>query len=275
MAISLPYQLTKTLLCALNEMQAITGVDPLYLTNTTLNSKYNIYPTTLPAASPKLSFFGIGIRGFKNLDDENLSAPYIPSSKNLDLYTPIPFRIVPIDDDLTPTERMNYRMRVMRTIGDESYWAYYLKKLEIIDNRVKIIRTNITTGVEEVLDELDSSNLTPTPTVTSAEAVTQATEKISVSLSASINITGNEVIEAINVLYNGNLLRARVSEIGLYTANDQLVTMSDGLGGTFESNEAIFAALAYHYTNQGINFSTPDADETMLLRLDSASSFLV
>lgn len=272
---SLPFQLTKTLVCALYELQAISNVDPSYFPNTTLNYKYNIFPTELPVKAPKLRYFGIGIRGFKNLDDQNLAAPYVPSAKNLDLYTPLPFRVVPIDNDLTPAERLNYRMRVMKTIDNVSYWCYYLKKLSFVDNSVNIIKTNLLTSEETTLNELDSSDLTPTPVNTSAEGTIETTEKISVALTAGMQITGEEVIEAINVLYGGNLLKAVVSEIGIYCGDDQEMTMNDGLGGTFVSDEAIFASLCYHYCSLGTSFGTPSHVENLAIRLASASAFLI
>ena len=229
---SLPYQLTKTLLCGFYELQNIANVDPKYFINSTLNYKYNIFPTETPSATPKLRYFGIGIRGYKNLDDQNLSAPYVPSAKNLDLFSPIPFRVVPVDDDLTTTERSNYRMRVLKTINGESYWCYYLKKMTFVDNSVQIIQTDLTTNVETVLSDLDTSDLTPTPTNTSAESTVETTKKIDSSLTTNIQILGSEVIEAINVLHDGNLLRANISEIGIYCGNDQEMTLNDGVGGT-------------------------------------------
>ncbi len=274
-AIALPFQLTKTLTCALYELQAITKVDPLYLPDTTLNHKYNNFANELPATSPKLAYFGIGTRGFKNLDDNNLAAPYIPSAKNLDLFSPIPFRVVPVNNDISPAERANYRMRVLRTISGQQYWCYYLKKVSFINNRVQIIKTDLTTGVETVLTELDPANLTPVPTDTSVEDVTETNEKISVALTANVQITGEEVIEVINVMHGGNLLRSVVSEIGLYVGTDKDVSMSDGLGGHFTAPEAIFASLAYHYTSLGTSFSTPSRVENVSIRLNSASAFLL
>ena len=275
MPVALPYQLVKTLTMALNEIQGVANVDPRYLMNTTLNYKYNMQPAELPAEPPKIAYFGIGTRGFKNLDDGNLAAPFIPSASNLDLYEPLPFRVVPIDSDLTPADRAKYRMRILKTIGGESYWCYYLKKLAIIDNRVKIIQTNVTTGEEEELEVLDSNFLTPTPGDTSAEGTSVATTKVSVALTANLQITGEEVLEAVNVIYNGNMLRAVVSEIGIYTGRDQTVAASDGIGGTFNTTEAIYTQLGYHYTSLGTPFGNPSRVENVLMRINSASAFLL
>lgn len=273
--VSLPYQLTKTLICALYELQGISKVDPRYLINTTLNYKYNNFPNELPQDSPKIQYFGIGIRGYKNLDDATSSAPYVPSAKNMDLYTPLPFRVVPVDNDLSVVERANYRMRILKTIGGQQYWCYFLKKLSFVDNSVNIIETDLVANTETVISSLDEADLTPTPTQNSAEDTVVTTKKVSVALTANMKITGEEVIEAINVLHNGNLLKANVSEIGVYCGEDKTVTMNDGLGGTFSGTEAMFASLCYHYCSLPTSFSSPLRVENVSLRIASASSFLI
>jgi len=275
MAVALPFQLTKTLLCAINEIQGISDVTRQNFINATLNYKHNHYPDQLPALPPKIAYFGIGINGAKNLNDSNLSAPYVPSAANMDLFEPLPFRVVPIDNDLTPTERANYRMRVLKTIGGSDYWCYYLKKLVIIDNKIKILDIDLTSGTEVEIDTLDPSNLTPTPMNTTAEGEVDATSEIRVALKANINITGAEVVEAVNVLHGGNLLKAKISEIGIYTGNDQEVQGSDGIGGTFTYTDSIYTQLAYHYTNLGNDFSDQSRNENVVMRISSASAFIV
>ncbi len=275
MPVALPYQLTKTLTCAINEIQGISNVPPRYLLNTTLNHKYNVQPDVLPSTPPKLGYFGIGVKGFKNLDDNTLSAPYKPSASNLDLFEPIPFRVVPITDDIIPTERLNYRIRTLKSINGVDYWCYYLKKLSILDNRVKIIQTDILTGEETEIEELDSNNLYPTPTDTSAEGTTTSTSKISVALTANLQITGTEVLEAINVMYGGNLLKSVVSELGIYTGLDQLITASDGQGGVINITESIYTQLAYHYTSLGTPYTSPSRIDNIMIRINSASAFII
>jgi len=273
--VSMPFQMTKTLVCALNELQSISKTDPLYLINSTLNHKYGVKPDELPAVPPRIAYFGIGTRGYRNLDDQNLSAPYIPSAKNLDLYTPLPIRMVPVANDLTATERANYRMRVLMAIGGHEYWAYYLKKLTIVNNQVRIISTDLTTGVETDLSELNPSDLTPVPTTTSAEGTIISNTRISVALTANISILGEEVLEAVNIIHAGNLLRANISEIGVYSGNDQTISMSDGVGGFFNGTESIYTQLAYHYTWTGTGMANPTHVENRLLRISSANAFLI
>lgn len=275
MSAILPFQLTKTISCMLAELGGIADVEPRYMMNTTLNYKYNNQQDIVPDKTPKLGYFGIGIKGFKNLNDQNLAAPFIPSAANLDLFQPIPFRVVLVTNDLTQTERNNYRMRIQKNVNGTAYWCYYLKKLTINDVRIKILSTDITTGEETEVDSLDPNNLNPIPVDTTAEGNTAVKNKISVSLTASLQITGAEVLEAIDVLFGGDLLKSVVSEIGIYTGTDQSVSASDGQGGNFNMTESIYTQLAYHYTSLGTTFSSPSRIENVTMRISSASAFLI
>lgn len=270
MNIALPSQLTKTLICAHLELENITPVVQKSLLDYSLNTKYNILPTNMPVANPKLRYFGIGIRGFKNLNDQQMSAPYIPSASNMDMFTPLPFRIVPVTSDLSAAERDNYRMRVSVNFGGVDYFAYYLKKLTIIDNTVKFILTDLVNNVESELATLDSTNLTPLPSITTAEGVVTPTSQITTSVTASMIITGEEVHEAINVIYNGDMLRAKVSEIGVYTGEDFTNTVNNT---TY--TESIYTHLAYHRCNIGSDFSDITKVDTVNMRINSAKAFLI
>lgn len=271
---ALPYQLTKTLTGAILELEGVTDTIRREFLNSTLNSKYDVDPDTLPTASPKIAYFGIGINGKKNLD-ENLSAPYIPSPANMDIFEPVPFRVVPTDADLTASEKSNYRMRVMRTFDGIDYWCYYLKRLTILANQVKIISTEIASGVETDIDVLDPNNLTPVPGNTTAEGAAAGTDRLSVVLDAEMRITGAEVVEAINVLYSGNLLKAHISEIGIYSGEDKNISAPDGLGGTISYDESIYTQLQYHYTNLGSDYSDMSRIEDVKLRLSSSKAFII
>lgn len=276
---SSPTRLTKTLLYALLEAQATSNVDYRYFMNTTLNSKYTIEETREPAVKPTLNYFGIGISGFRNIDGLTLAAPYEPNYSHMDLFQSIPFRCVPIDNDLTDAERTNYRMRVrIQVDGLGEFWAYYLKKINYASDSVQIIETDETTGIEEVVESLDSSkwlNPDPADARTTNEAAVATTKFRSVVKDGLITITGAEVVEAINILFGGNLLRARVSELGFYSGSDELITVSNNAGGTMDYMEAIYAQLAFHYTSTGSDFSDTSKISNNRLRTSSAEAFLL
>jgi len=272
MTLALPSQLTKTLACAHLELQNSSPVAPFYQKTSTINSKRGILSQTEPVSIPKFRYFGIGVKGFKNLNDAQSSAPFIPSSANLDLYQPIPFRCVPVDEDLSALERAQYRMRVPMVINGENYYGYYLKLLEILDAEVKIIQTDITTGVQTELEGFTVGNLNPVPTITTAEGAAVATSEISVSITANMQITGAEVHESVIAVFNGDLLKARISEIGIYSGED-LPAQNDGQGGTY--TEAIYTQLGYHYCNLGNDFSDSSKIDNIGLRISSANAFLI
>jgi len=272
-SVVLPYQVTKTLMLAFHELQdSVPIINKEYLNNFTLNYKYNILSNDLPSSSPKIKYFGIGINGFKNIDSENGGAPYIPKTSNLDLYEPIPFRIVPLNSDLSPEERAQYRMRVERTINGLQYACYYLKVLNVLNDSVDIITTNINTGEESSGNsQLNSDNLYPEPSDTVLEGTVSDTYETNVSITCEATITGTEVIEAVSILYGNDpntILKARISEIGLYAGEDKVIDTQNNI------KEAIYTFLGYHRTSLGTDFSDPSTTSKLKFKLSSANSFL-
>lgn len=269
-----PFEVTKTILGIRNELIGITALQHNPLLDTTLNYKYGNNADVVPSEKPKVAYFGIGINGAYNVDDGNLSTPYIPSMQNMDLYAPIPFRCVPLDEDLTPAERSNYRMRIRQTINEQDFWCYYLKKITFVDTDVQITRTDPTTQEEEAF-ELDTNNLNPTPQVPSATGV-QAAEgtEVNVTTNCKLQILGSEVLEAVSAMY-GDPRRANVSEIGVYTGLDQTVTGQDSEGNDIDYLEAVYAQMAIHYCSIGFPFLSAGAVKDMSLRLGKSNVMLL
>ena len=100
--------------------------------------------------------------------------------------------------------------------------------------------------------ELQSKYLNPTPVIPSTDG-TQNTNVIdvNVSLRVAMNITGAEVLESINVLYQGDLRYARISEYGVYSGIDKQVTGYDANNVAFTYLEAVYAQLAYKTCTTG------------------------
>ena len=250
-------QIGKVLLGITRELEAYSGITPSYDIQSTLNAKYNTFASLLPTSLPTVGYFGIGIGGSYNVSNLNLQEPYPVLQTNMDLYQPIPFRCVPVLQDLTAAERAAYRMRVRRTINGSDYFCYYLKVVTFDQSTVSITETNPTTGVLSPY-VLDYSNLNPTPpAVSSTGTVTTASTEINVSITSTLPVTGAEVTESINVLYNGDLRYATISEIGLYSGQDQTVTGLDGSGNNISYLEAVLAQLNIQYTWNGDDFSNP------------------
>lgn len=249
----------KTILGIKNEISAIlNGSSYSPDLDTTLNSKYNNYPNMSPSSVPKLGWFGIGINGHYNVTDTNVSQARIPSMTNMDLYEPIPFVCVPLDEDKADY-RVKYRMRHIRTIGSIKYVEYYLKPLQLVDSTIRIVRIDPNTQ-KEVEYELDSSNLYPVPPIPQTSGVIEGTSaEIQVSQKFMLPISGSEVCDPVSVIYDGDIRRARLSEYGLYTGEEAVVTGYDSSNIAFQYTEVICAQLAVHTTTIGMDGTNPSS----------------
>jgi len=272
------FHITKTILGIKNELLGITNIANDPNLDTTLNYKYGVFADETPATKPVVAYFGIGVNGFKNLDDGNLSTPYIPSMENMDLYEPLPFRCVPIDEDISTVERAKYRMRVRKTFNSVDYWCYYLKLLEFTDVAVQITQTDPET-LQENPYTLDVSNLTPIPYVTEVDVNGQTGEtiegsEINVSLNCKAVITGEEVLESVGVIYD-DPRRAVISELGIYTGVDKVVTGVDYLDNPLQYTEGIYSQLAVHQCSIGTPFGTIQSTKELNIRLSEDNTMLL
>lgn len=82
----------------------------------------------------KVQYFCIGTGGVNNGTPLEMAKPRNHESR---LYNMVPFRCVPIEYDLSESQRSNYRLRRRERIKDRWYFTYYLKKFEIGDIRVE------------------------------------------------------------------------------------------------------------------------------------------
>lgn len=250
------FRSTKVIPGIRRELQGYMGLTPAYDTLGTLNAHYNVRPSDVPTALPTVRYFGIGIGGNRNISDTNRSVPQEVSKHNMNLYKPIPFRAVPVEQDLTAVERANYRMRVIRTINGNDYALYYLKSMVLASNDVKITKTDPVTGLETDYT-IDYTNLTPVPpTVDINGNVTDEAKEVNVTSTASLIITGAEVTEAISVLY-GDLSYAKISEIGVFSGQDKQITVNDATGTPFVYAESILTQMEMHFTWDGDSFANP------------------
>lgn len=247
----LNYVTTQTVLGAYQNLANMLPQSFVANPKTTINYKRGVYPDMVPVATPLIRYFGWGIGGHYNVDDTNIQAPYVPKQRDMDLYRPMPFRLVPLDEDLTPLERQNYRMRVREEHHGQSYWAYYLKTIVYDEQGIQITRVNPTTGVEEPY-ELNELDLTPTPEKPSTDGVTEnIVPQINVHTRLTLRLSGTEVLEAINVIFNGDMRYASVSEWGIYTGEDRSVSGVDHNNNNFNYTEAIYARLVEKQCNTG------------------------
>lgn len=249
----------ETLSGMIDSLEQRFDVTPRNDLNTTLNTKWNILPARVPTKAKKVGYFCIGIGGRSN-DGGNLSSAQPVLGTNMAPYTPIPFRAVPLVNDLTAPERANYALRVVKSYNNVPYALYYAKKIELSQDKVQLLRTD---PVSQTTTEyqLDPTNLSPTPPVGGSNGViSDIADSVSVVVPATATITGLEVYEAVNVLFGGDPRYAVVSEIGFISASAETATAQDANGTNFNYLELIAAQMVDHYTWIGMPFvSTQDS----------------
>lgn len=257
-----------TILGSLNNLEALLPISSKEEKETTLNYHYNIFPNEPKPADLKLRYFGVGIQGTYLLNDEGVNAPLFPKQTDMNFYTPLPLRCVPFNEDLTPSERAQYRMRYVFEKNGQQYVAYYLKPI-IFPSGVKITRVNAATLIEEPY-ELDSANLSPVPTKPSVDDTTGSLgnrDEINVSVAMDLSISGKEILEAVNVMYDGDILKGAVSEYGLFTGADKLVSTLDSDGVNFQYTEAIYTQMFLKQCCVKATFESPSTivDKQLIL----------
>ena len=285
---------TDTILGMINQYQAMMGnnIPYEYLPDTTLNSKYgvcvpvrtnNVWSNVPPAGrAPAIAYFGVGIRGFYNITSDDdispLSQPYAPMATEMDLYRPIPIRCVPIEEDLDATAISAYRMRTVITVNGNAYACYWLKKIEFETSlNVNTVSSN---GSVSAFDFTNlSDNLNPTPIAPTTPTISAGSSKVVVSANIKCVLSGSEILEAINVLYHGDLRRARISEWGIYTGVDGTNTRSyiDSNGNSAEGTytEALYVQLAAKRCTTGVDLSNSSSEQHEVLTIQNGNLLLI
>lgn len=249
-------------------LQQIQGLTPISYLNCSLNAKYSVFPTTMPTSRGALLYFGVGIGGRRVVSSTSLTEAQPIAETNMDLYQPIPIRIVPYDQDLTPTEQANYRMRTVMTVNGQKYIAYYLKLLVQNTTQPEFMTLN-TSGTSQPFTP-DPLNLTPTPPTPSTDGtVNTVGAEINVVTISTVSVTGQEISEAVNVLFNGDSRYAMLSELGLYTGSDQTMTYTNANGQSQTYTESLNTKLHTMATDIGYNVAMPSSEWTEQFYLGS------
>lgn len=201
------------------------------LENSTLNQKFDVFASDTPALNeyPSLKYAAIGNKGVDYEIGTNnyiLTKPVSHLPRHSSLYNFIPFIVRPINNDLTSTERAQYRMRVITAIGGVQYAFYYLRVLNL-DNvipSVEMRNVNDTVITSSVFSPT-LSDLSPTPPVVSNVNLNNpngdylvSTAKINFTLSAT---DISEIMDACSLIY-GDSRYAVISEIALCTGIDKV-----------------------------------------------------
>ena len=217
---------------------ALLGFNVDIKPNSTLNQKFDLFPNEIfnSGETPTVKYITIGNGGHTasmGVDGLPLINPVPHSPRHAALYNHLPFIIREVGEDLTPGERLLYRLRVPRTIDGVNYICYYAKALDLSLVEPKIELRNNTDGIITATDFTPSlADLNPVKPVIPVNGNITSTGNYLAS-TAKIEFVMNEaeiteLLNACNIIY-GSDNYAFISEIGLCSGVDR--TLMGNFGG--------------------------------------------
>ena len=217
---------------------ALLGFNVDIKPNSTLNQKFDLFPNEIfnSGETPTVKYLTIGNGGHTasmGVDGLPLINPVPHSPRHAALYNHLPFIIREVGEDLTPGERLLYRLRVPRTIDGVNYICYYAKVLDLSLVEPKIELRNNTDGIITATDFTPSlADLNPVKPVIPVNGNITSTGNYLAS-TAKIEFVMNEaeiteLLNACNIIY-GSDNYAFISEIGLCSGVDR--TLMGNFGG--------------------------------------------
>lgn len=247
---------TRTLEAAALQTASFVGIAHTYPEHSTLNELLGIEVGMYPPATvwPQMRYAVIGYGGHRpqlTTDGRNITLPIQHRTTDLGLFSPLPFILRPITGDLSAVERAKYCLRRLETHNAVICAAYYGKRLDftgaIVERQLNTVTDEQTQSISDVV--YSSANLSPTPTVLQANQVNLASgQYVSPICKIWVGLDNEwEANELLNVsrLKFGDEYGALISEIGLVTGTDKLIS-ADSVSGGFMFNEVIGAQLAAH-----------------------------
>lgn len=250
--------------------------------NSTLNQKFNLYPNEVPRVNeyPALGYIGIGNKGATYEVTQSgyvLTTPIPHLPRDASLYNFIPFVVRDIFNDLSSTERLNYRMRVPVTINGTPHVAYYLKVLDTSNITPTVELRNVNNGVITTSSFTPSlSDLAPTPPNLSNSNLNNPNGDYLVS-TAKINFLLNqqdinEILNACNLLF-GDPRYAVINEISLCTGVDRV--LQGTFGNTTSNYTESIATQVAAFISQYHALTTNTTQVEILLDIGSVEPLLV
>jgi hypothetical protein len=183
-------------------LELLTRQIPRAQQQMTLNQLLNINANiTVPNSSlieRMICLVGLGRGGATLQFSDVLDA----RASDLNIFDQIPFRTVPVNADLPSEERAKYFMRTIKVINEQTYYAYYLKKITPSEIYVKHQETNYVPKPEDNNPEKNPSDpLSLYP--------------IQIFLTIPIDISSKDVKE-FYIAEDGNLRKSRFNEMSIY-----------------------------------------------------------
>lgn len=219
------------------------------LPNSTLNQKFNLFKDELPAINeyPVLGYLGIGNKGATyEMTDTGfvLTNPVRHLARDASLYNFIPFLVRDINNDISSTERLKYRLRVPIPVNGTTYVAYFLRALSISDLVPSVELRNVD-GENITTNSFTptQSDLAPKPPVINNSELNTANGDYLVSTSKiSFVLNRNdvqEIMDACAILF-GDPRYAVINEITMVSGIDKI--LQGTFGATVSNYTEVIAA---------------------------------
>lgn len=238
------------------QTSSLLGLPFVLKDNTTLNEKFNIQAKVQPGPTefPKLKYFTVGNGGHRYITGTGgipITEPIQHRATDAALFNHLPMVLRKPELDLSPAQRANYALRRQETHNGESYYAYYLRRINMDSVVNEMEYRNVRNGSTVVSPFIpDSSNLNPTPpdlNVSGVNTTTGAYVSVTAKLQLSLSDTDiEELLHVAEVIYQDDSY-AIISEIGLCTGVDKVVNVM-GSSGQFNFNEAIAVQIASFFS---------------------------
>lgn len=219
---------------------------------TTLNERFEVNAgVQLPLGKyPYTVYYAIGDGGhsFELGNNQRPRIKYLEHyPEDAACYTPVPFVLRPIGNDLSAAQRAMYGIRRVETYMGVQYYAYYLKRLDTSKVDQQYWRITVKDGQEVPTPFVpDTANLNPVPRdLPPTGVVTSDGSYLTVSSIVTLDFNEFDAMELRNVakvIYDDEEL-AIVSEIAFVSGADRDVTVPSGAQGNVNFKEVICAQV--------------------------------
>ena len=260
---------TRTLQGALLQTVELLKLPLEIKSHSTLNEKLNIHNDIVLSDTdmPSVKYVTIGNGGHKMvMGTNNISKPepIQHTPRHCGLYNHLPFVLRLPNNDLTPSQRLNYRLRRIETHDNISYVAYYLKLLDLSETVPQLELRSVTDGVITSTTFSPSiADLNPTPPpLNPGGIITTTGDYVAATAKVPFSMNSDDIAEFLNVanIIYGDVNYAMISEIGLCSGIDKVVTGNfNGLDSSYtdaigvQITNFISSFFAANFSNGSIN----------------------
>lgn len=230
-------QVTRTVYGSALQTSMLLGIPYVAPEFSTLNKRFNVLPDAVLADKeyPHMTLMCYGNGGHKVVTGaDGIGYTKIQQHEPDDAapFKALPWCLRPTNNDLTPVERAKYAMRVVATYNGETYFAYYLKRLNMNGVTVRMQKRTVDNGNVTSVDFVPTAdNLVPVPNeLANSGSNALIADYLTVSALLSVTLSEADCAEILNVsrIIFGDDNYAIISEIGLTSGADKVIGLTDG-----------------------------------------------